>query len=38
MTELKELLKKLHDRKDKLEALIDDIEATIEKAEGQRKL
>jgi len=38
MTELKELLKKLHDRKDKLETLIDDIEATIEKAEGQRKL
>jgi len=38
MTELKDLLDKLRDRKEKLDALILDIEKTIEKAEGQIKL
>ena len=38
MTELKALLEKLHERYEKLGALIEDIEATIQKAEGQRKL
>lgn len=38
MTELKDLLKKLLDRKEKLDALILDIENTIDKAEGQKKL
>jgi hypothetical protein len=38
VTELKDLLKKLHDRKDRLEALINDIERTIQKAEGQQTL
>jgi len=38
MTELKDLLKKLKDRREKLDALIEDIENTIDKAEGQTKL
>jgi len=38
VTELKDLLKKLCDRREKLDALIGDIESTIDKAERQTKL
>ena len=38
MKELKQYLEKLIARKEKLVALIDDIEETIRKAEGQKQL
>ena len=38
MNDLKELLRKLHDRRNKLDDLIMDIETTINKAERQTKL